>query len=207
MPIVLNYGVNQFLGFEVYGQLFGQETRTRFVYKCTEIVGTSTAEEAAENFVTDKMTPLLAILSNEFSVANIRVRKWSAAKVLEGWYDKTVNLGGGDVGESLPPSVAWVVKKFTGVPGRANRGRWYFPAVSQERHEDGVVAAEVREAMETAIAPLGTNLLDPESTAVLAPQLVSYFPSGNLNAAQTITAALPTWVFRSQRRREVGVGI
>jgi len=207
MPISLPYVESDYVGFEVYGRLFGQETRTKFVYKVAESTGIVEADAAAEAFAANHLSTLTDQLSNDFEIYNLRVRVWGNLGVLAGWYDKTVNLGGEVNVESLPPSVAWVIRKFTGLPGRTNRGRWYIPGVPQDAHTEGTIDVALRPVFEDAAEDLGTNLLVVDGTGILTPQLVTYFPSGSLNTMKDITAALPTWILRSQRRREVGVGI
>lgn len=199
-------GALDHIGMELWGRIYGQETRTRFVYQCTTLDGEPDPQEVVENFVTDNLAELFAELSADFSVYNIRVRQWDGLELVH-WEDQPQTLVGLQAGAAVPPSVAWCVKKRTGLPGRTERGRWYFPGLPAAYHIAGEVDPAQRVALDAAVAELEQTISDDVTASIFTPRLIRYGPAGDIVTTFRINIVEPTWILRSQRRREIGVGI
>lgn len=113
-------------------------------------------------------------------------------------------------GPALPNTVAMVISKRTGQPGRARRGRWYFGNLS----EDDTIANVLLPIFETTqVAALRSQLLLTISAAF--PFLGSFEPvhySRKLHAAGQppvfpIVSTPLNPVLGNQRRRRPGVGV
>lgn len=195
---------------EVWGTLYGQETRTRFMYRNKSGGDLSILTEAVPGFMANHFTTYRGLISTDWNAWNIRGYAYAPlpTPTLLGFRDTPVSVGGGDAGTSYPPTVAAVIRRRVGTPGRANRGRIYVPGIPNTSASAGKLQGAVLTAWSAACVDLGLDCFDEaETTAILEPVLMKR------NAVGTVTTwqVLSYWDFdpilRSQRRREIGVGI
>jgi len=88
--------------------------------------------DAIAGWVNDHM---LAFLVDNMTVQSVEVKSNTDEAIV------TVGSAGGQTGEMSPPNLAVLCKKLTGAPGRANRGRNYWPGILADSHvaDDGTI--------------------------------------------------------------------
>jgi hypothetical protein len=107
---------------------------------------------------------------------------------------------GGDVGPYMPPNVAFIVKKVTGLVGKENRGRMYIPYLTTDLISG--TAADIIRGVD--FAPLVTDchgLFTDLVAAELHPMLIRKTENPLLNYSVELTDLVPERTFATQRRR------
>lgn len=209
MPLEINVPADGSFMVELWGRVYGQETRTRFAFErgaaaeldeLDALVGAVLAEgEAIENVFAD--------LSQDLDVFNVRGYAYNSIGTFIGWKDYTATGIEPVGGAGCIPQVAWVVKKRTGAPGRSNRGRWYFPAVPLDIVNQGTIGEGVRAGMSLLATALGEPLEGAAPLGNILPAIMTFNSLGNVASSKLIGETTATWTLRSQRRREIGVGM
>lgn len=182
------------------GKLFNQSVQSTFHYRSTAVDGTYTLK----NFLTGLNATLL---DNYVKCVS---RDWTGdvlygrilAPVKSRGEETSLGAASGDIAEdSLPPSVAAVIGRYTLVPGPGGRGRIFLPAIPQSWNDAGLLSVagvtamtDLQQFMAESITPLAGNTFEP---------VLWKRP----NLALPLTDTKIQRVLRSQRRREVGVGI
>ena len=158
------------------------------------------AQALAEKVAADFAPDLMAILSVNYGLDTIEVRQVTAPGT-EGW-DESVSLGGGSSGDSLPPQVAALVAKNTGLFGRRNRGRNYLPPPSEAEQAGGLLSAGAIAVYEAAVgAMISFNyLLGPEQ----AYRMIIYHD--DLATYTDVTNVVCRQPLATQKRRKAGIG-
>jgi len=210
MALDLTIPVNGGFVAEVWGTLYGQETRTRFMYKNKSGGDLSILTEAVPGFLANHFTSFRGLISTDWNAWNVRGYAYGALPTPTplGFRDTPVSVGGLDAGTSHPPTVAGVLRRRVGTPGRANRGRIYVPAIPNTSTSAGRIQGGILATWSDVCVDLGLDCFDEaETTAILEPVLMKR----NALGAVTTWQVLSYWDFdpilRSQRRREIGVGI
>lgn len=210
MSVDLDCPVNGLVIFDVWGELYGQQTRTRFAYQNKSGVALSLLTSLVPAFVGDHLDLILQQLDDDYSVWNIRVEAYApepAATPL-GFRDAPQSLSGAVTGGAMPPSVAMVLRRRVGTIGRANRGRVYLPGVPRDAVSGGRIAGTYLTGMIALSVALGLDLLGGEPEVALAkPVLVKRNGVGAVVSWQDVGYWDCDPILRSQRRREIGVGI
>jgi len=107
---------------------------------------------------------------------------------------------GGDVGPYMPPNVAFIVRKVTGLVGKKNRGRFYVPYLTTDLIS-GTAADIIRtvdyNALVTDCHALFTGLVAAE----LHPMLIRKTQNPADNYAVLLSDLVPEQKFATQRRR------
>lgn len=195
--------VNDVVLFTFEGLLYNQRTINSFYYKVT-VVDEALDLEAAANLFSDPLADqaLPPMMSVDWKFLRVTasiifpLNHRSAAVV-----GSSVVRDGQVAGDSLPPSVTVVIARRTFDRGPAGRGRIFLPGVPEAWHDSGAItdagAAIIQAKMDDLLLPLteGGNTLIP----------VLWHRGLNTSTAVEI------WTFdrvlRSQRRREIGIGI
>jgi hypothetical protein len=149
--------------------------------------------------------------SNEWSAILFQIAQVSASGMpimLSPTYETNIVDNPGDfVGDSLPSSVALVIKRRTDIPGRKGFGRIFLTAVPVAWEADSRIDdtdVNFSSAMTGFLANVGANMTNGGITW----RPVHYMPSLTLvSRAQPIRIWSYDSVLRNQRRRQPGVGI
>lgn len=126
-------------------------------------------------------------------------------------FDLAVVQAGLEASPSMPNAVTVVLRKKTGFLGRAYRGRVYMPAVPQSFITDGLVNGAGQTAYNNAMAVLVAGIQSADAGAPkFVPMIMAYTRDvdGNITGVRKnpVTTMVLDKIFRSQRRREIGVG-
>ena len=202
--------------FSLWGRLFGQETRTEYAYLQTWNEDIPLLTGYCGFFEDQKMPAIQGMSTPDILYYNIRADVWEP--VVDGYSsvgfrDYPLNLQGtvGTSGAALPPNNALVMRRRTGIAGRANRGRVYLPAVPTAWQTGGVLAGSgFIDASNNFTSVMGVALKDasdPTPLAIADISLVRRAALGNPTVVQKVQYWDVNNVVRSQRRREYGVGI
>lgn len=116
---------------------------------------------------------------------------------------------GGNAIVSLPPQIAFLVRKRSSVGGRKNRGRTYLPwcLAQASVDENGNIHAGALSSMTTACASVLTNLSGSNIAMVIANKTLAIDGSTGkkyvtaITAGPTVTSYVPEQFIATQRRR------
>lgn len=201
--------IDGIVAVDCWGTLYGQATRTKFVYKNTSPAIRSADNDFQPRFTAEHQTFVRAVLSQDWTITNQRVYVYNPGPgfTVVAFKDYAQAASGSILSAGCPPTVAGVVRKRTGAIGRANRGRWYFPAVPVASVLSGQFTAGALTNWNTLAGQLSMKLTNGFMVDWFTPQLARYSSTGALINVQDITACATDPILRSQRRREIGVGI
>lgn len=193
-----------YVQFEYIGFLFGQTTINTFTYQWLHTTLVADLEwTAAESAIDDALRDnFLACLSEEWEGVATRVYNPSPAST-EAAFLFPMTEDGLVAEGSEPPAVAGVITKRTSLKGPRGRGRVFLPAVPISFHENGRLTStgvglynDLGDSMQAPVP-----ILDPEGN--LVPVVYSRVA---LNGAAIVDCSAQP-ILRSQRRRQIGVGI
>lgn len=187
------------LAVQIVGKLFEQETNTTFHWQ----VNSAPVDTSLTSMLTDIALIVLPdykdCCSELWEAVAIRGRRVTPSPTRS---YAVVQTGNGTVGEeSLPPSVAGVISRFTNSNQRTGRGRIFLPAVPETWHQNGGLNL-AGQAAYAAFAPILDLPITLAGGSVLDPVLFR-----RPNTAVRVEGTQVRTVLRSQRRREIGVGI
>lgn len=198
---------NGIVQINAIGLLFGQTTVTTFFY---EVIPTTPQPEGTDPALLAQYwydgfgSAFEDALSNQWSWQFVECRDPRTPPV---WASGIITVAGnGTVAqESCPPSVAQVITRTSGLAGRSYRGRIFLPAVPVDFQAEGKLT-EGGYASLKALADLMPESLSGVIGGVNY-ELGARIWSRKLQASVTMTGATARYALRSQRRREIGVGI
>lgn len=108
----------------------------------------------------------LDIMSAEAILEETRVR--IATPEGEVVFTDTAGANGGTSGQSLPPSAAWPLTKFSAFGGRANRGRMFLPGISIAAvNSAGAIEPSSSNGMSEAMGGFLSDLADADVVPVI----------------------------------------
>lgn len=181
------------------GTLFGQRTITTFHWSVNAMPVATSLLSLLTLLEANLMPDFKGMLSNEWSASEVTGRRI----IVNATRSYSVqSVGNGSVASSsLPPSVAGVISRFTNASGKKGRGRIYVPAVPDLWHLNGQLSQAGLNAYD-----LFRPRLDLPTTLAggiaLEPVLFT-----RPNTVVFVEGSLVRNILRSQRRREIGVGI
>lgn len=199
----------------VFGEIHGQQTVNTFYYDITAggagspgVLATSLSNAI---LAADWWAAYVDLHSNEWTATKFQIAQVSNAGVpilLSPTYEINIDDEVGDyVGESLPTSVALVVKRRTDIPGRRGFGRIFLTGVPVDWEDDSridTVNVNFSAAMTALLANINSAIVNGANTF----RPGHYMPSMILiSRFQPITLWSYDSVLRNQRRRQPGVGI
>jgi len=199
-PVV---AVGDILQLNVEGVLYGQRTVNTFYFAVTVNDDMSTLGQFLDTFLdpnVDQMMPDIMSVDWKFfrGVGSIihPVLRRSAQVVSD------VAVRDGQVaGDSLPPSVTYVIARRTNIRGPRGRGRVFIPGVPETYHDSGQLTGAAVTAITAKLDDFALPIVRADGLAV--PVLWHRAPAG--------ADVIETWtldrILRSQRRREIAVGI
>jgi len=173
-----------------------------------DVIGDADLDDWASHFedtgVQPPLTEMLGLLCDDYHVQEYLMTKvfpLPRGPQISHVSDQTAGVQGS--AEALPTSL--VIKWVTAVGGRSGRGRSYLGPLSSAQGEDGVIAGTtVTQAgdyvarMLEVFNPAGA-LYDGHWTFVIW--------SPTLSVANNVTGGIPRNLFKTQRRRQIGVGM
>lgn len=184
----------------IKGRLYGQITETTFYWGITTAAGGYNLTTFVQDVITDVLPDFLDIVSSDWTTVSVYGRRMFPNPTRG--QETAVGSTPGTVGATaLPPHVAAVLSRYTNAPGPRGRGRVFIPAVPETFHTEGLVNAVGKAAYDAFVPWLDLPWTAP-STSQLEPVLFR-----RPVTAVNIESAKTQIVLRSQRRREVGVGI
>ena len=188
----------------VVGTLHAQTTLTSLYYISRSAGGNADTLGTAvfQNIIQPMWLP---IVSSDWLVVRVDTQTYSAPNMLF-VVSQNIDLAGGTASASVPSTVAVVIRKRTANAGRKWRGRWYIPAcpaVSTLRSE--LIPTALTDFNDLAIK-LATQVVDAGG-AMFDPILVSKWKAGGVTGGTPLTQCIADQILRSQRRRQIGVGI
>ena len=192
-------------------------SRVEFGVHIRQIAGLGGASALAANWVGQMGTLVTAATSAEVNWDAVVVQDTNEAG------DETVELAftqpfpGLITGDCLPGQNAVVVSLRTGIKGRRRHGRFYLPGISESNHSNGRVTGTQLTAI-TALADGMLGAYGPTGSqanyrlVVYSPPSPPFVPkppppSHTDTLVTPITNALVDQIVRSQRRRNIGVGM
>lgn len=163
------------------------------------------AEGLATAYAEDVAPTLAQILSANYLIDVIEVRQVTGG--LES-FDYAADIPGEMAGETLPPQICPLVKWSTGLSGRRNRGRSYYPAPPESVQDAGIMGGTYK----TAVQNVSDLHLTLGATVDITWQKVVYgYPNPDTDPPLdenivVITSAVVRNILATQRRRKMGVG-
>lgn len=198
----------------VRGVVHGQQTINTFYYEQSAGAGVE-GEAQATNLANGILAATwwgayIDLHSNEWSATKFdiaKVARTPPAVQLSPTYEVDIVDNDGDyVGESLPTSIALVVKRKTDFGGRRGRGRIFLTGVPLDWEDDSRIdTTDVN--FDAAMTALLANLNATVTNATIEWQPRHYMPSHPTVLAGPIRVWAYDPILRNQRRRQVGVGI
>jgi len=188
------------LAIQIVGSLYAQTTITTFHWRINSLVGPATLTDVLNAMVTPLVGEFRDLCSNQWTATLLRGRRVTPNPTRS--YEVAVVGGAGTVvSESLPPSVSGVISRFTNSALRTGRGRIFVPAVPEIWHENGQL---------TAAGVAAYQGFSPILDLPMAVPFVGEFDPvlfRRPNTAVNVEGTAVRSILRSQRRREIGVGI
>lgn len=189
------------------GSLFGQTTVTTFFYEVVPSAPVPAGTDPAllaQAWFDGFGSAFEDALANPWAWQFVECRDPRTPPV---WASGIVTVeGNGTIAQdSCPPSVAQVITRTSGLAGRSYRGRIFLPSVPEDFQDLGKLTSAGYASLKTL-----ADLMPAPLTSVIGGINYDLEPriwSRKLQAAVTLTGATARYVLRSQRRREVGVGI
>lgn len=183
----------------IQGSLFGQRTITTFHWAITSIPPNTNLLTVLTNLEANLLPDFRTLLSQDWDGIELTGRRLFPGPTRS--YSVAINGSGLVVATSCPPSVAGVISRFTNQAGKKGRGRIYVPAVPVSWHLNGLLTMAGQNAYDAfrGRLDLPTNLAGP---VTLEPVLFT-----RPNTAVNVEGSAVRTILRSQRRREIGVGI
>jgi hypothetical protein len=191
------------LHFTAEGLLFQQHTITNFYYAVTDNADGEDLEAALDTWTTvnaDQMLPPImstdwVFLRTTADIIHPVIRR--SAQVVSSQEFRNGQIAGG----SLPPSVTFVIARRTSTRGPTGRGRVFIPGVPTAWHDDGSLTGAAITAVGAVLDDFALPLAFGGFNAI--PALYRRVPSGFIVVEQWTL----DHILRSQRRREIGIGI
>jgi hypothetical protein len=142
-------------------------------------------------------TNVMPIISTLVTLQSVQVVEVMGGVVQE-FISTNAPVSGGQSGALLPPNVCMLIKKQTGLLGKANRGRMYLPGASESLVVDPATISVAHLAtIQTAMTAFYTAMV----AAHFQPFLIKKTSNPLLFHAVALTGFLPEALFASQRRR------
>lgn len=192
-------------------RLHGQEIRNVFHYQLLAIAGGANSPDTdAANSLSVGMESFWNIwrlnASVELTCYGIITQRVRPLPRTAGWVRVPATQAAQVTGESLPSSVAVVIRKRTLYAGRAYRGRTYFAGIPVQQEANSSMSAAAVTAWNTVVL---------EIAKVITPAAVNGFTftwTPVLYAKKTaltnqIQSCSQDTILRNQRRRQVGKGV
>lgn len=192
----------------IRGELYRQQTRNVLYFRFDDVNPNpvSVAVSKLQDSLVLNFFPLLAgAQSAEYEVVQVDYRLLSVA------FPQIWNIAFTSPGllaaQSLPPSVTANTKRQVGLIGRVNRQRNYWPGVSEAQHSEGQLTAVGITAWNNVAQRLVQEFPTDIVGQTFTPVLTGIGPGGGPTSIRDLFIATVDPVLRSQRRREIGVGI
>jgi len=146
---------------------------------------------------------LAAFMADTTILDSVQVQKIHPAPAFVPMDDTEAPTAGTDVQEALPPQDALVVSFLSDFASRAAQGRNYLCGFAEDRQAEGQWSgATIVAAAAWAAEHVGNVVLAGVGTVV---RVIGRPPYGGVE--YEVTAARPDTIVRSQRRRQLGVGM
>ena len=144
----------------IYSKFGNQVAINNLHYRCVTTVGESLTDvEAAASIDAEINTLWANALGNGASYAGCSVTVFEPGLGLESFATDNPQAGAG-AGDMLPGNVSGLISFGTGLGGRKNRGRLYFPFPSEGQNaSDGTTTGAYRTAVSDALANLTPTLV------------------------------------------------
>lgn len=197
----------EYLVVEAHSRVYEQLNVARFIYQYNRIDRDGFASTVLDNVRLDILQPLLPMLGPQCKFFKLRAKKYSALGVQEQDFDQQINLVGSALGACLPGNACVVIRKRNNFIGRINKGRWYLSGVPSSALDDGKLSAAARQALQnwsSVLLSAWDTDIDGNGFRV---RIATWSASGTIQSSRILTSTYVDDVIRSQRRREIGVGI
>jgi hypothetical protein len=142
-------------------------------------------------------------MTNEYEYLGTRVRGLNDANDYE-VFDNSSAGPGGSVSPAVTPTVAFAIKRLTGLTGRGARGRVFFgplQAAAIDADSTRVTAATANGLVDNMMSLLST-LLVAGFTEVVVQSIVAGVPLPEAIVRPVVTYAVTDFVLDNQRRRK-----
>lgn len=198
------------LGLVVQALLRSDMSRAAEVTFALNVAGVpspAVAQDAIDDFQTNFVAAIGPVLDSQVTIEQPTIKLGDGSTVpFEAIGAAPVSVGGA-AGTKLPPNVALLVKKRTGVGGRKNHGRTYFPFVLEDPqvNENGTLVPASQAALDLQMGAFLSQLsLDTTPMCIpnktfnvpLAPHFVTALHTGPL-----VTSFVCESLIATQRRR------
>ncbi len=184
----------------IKGLLAGQSVQTTFHWRATSVPTAYTLTSFLQDLLDDIVPEYRLCLSSDWTGFSVYGRRVSPNPT-RGQEQATGTMAGLVSSTSLPPSVAAVLSRFTNQPGPKGRGRVFMPAVPSSFNTNGQVNTTGKNIYDAFLPWL--DITWPSSGGATFEPILLTPPAD----ARNIEFAQTRIVLRSQRRREIGVGI
>lgn len=203
----------------VVGDLAGQQVVNVYHYRQTSANTSANSDVASLAIAFDELALATDVLtdplSDDLTWQLLQSRSFPLPGTPPVGSDRAVNYPGLRASPALPPSNAVVVKRKTAFLGRAYRGRIFLPGLPSAAAVDGLITAAgtyqaeigvIASFLKTPIqaAAAGSPSFQPELCKVIPKPIP---PPDFMYQATDVTASGFDKIIRSQRRREIGVGV
>jgi hypothetical protein len=178
-----------------------------FALNVAGVPDASVAQDAVDDFRENFLTYWAPFIDDEVTIQEAQIRLGDGSTTPFEAVSTVTSNAGGVSQVSLPPNVALLVKKTTGVGGRKNRGRTYIPFLLPESvvSENGTIAGATVTALNVQAAAFLSQLsADGNPMCIshkvfnvpLAPHFVTAIHTGPLVTTYKVEPMIAT-----QRRR------
>lgn len=182
------------------GTVVGQSVQNTFHWRVTNTVEGYNLSNLAQDMIDEMLPEYRLLLSEDWTAVSAYTRRITP-NATRGIEIFTANDAGLVVSPTLPPQVSVVCSRLTNAPGPQGRGRIFLPAVPTSFVTDGRLTNLGQTSLEAFLPWLDLDWT-PDGGPTLTPILFR-----RPNVVTPIETALARSISRSQRRREIGVGI
>lgn len=192
----------------LHGELFGQQTRNTLYYQYTDVNPSPLpidSDELMTALTTIIFPDLFACVSNEWFLREVRFRLLDATFP---FFSVTPFSNQGLlIAVACPPSVTANTQRNRGIIGRTNRQRTYWAGIPISSVDQGRITNLAIANWQSFAAKLVQDLPTPTVGQNFQPCICDLTVPGDATNIRLLTVATVDPILRSQRRREIGVGI
>lgn len=214
MPFDIEVGEDFVVTCSIWGHCYTSETRTELSYENITATPVSLELFVVPEMIETHLDPLCTLSTSDQHYYNVRAEVWQPLGIgytSLGWRDFAIDKPGthsGGPGGALPPNNALVLRRRTGLPGRANRGRIFVPGIPRGEIAGGTIGSGYKTTkVDPVLVALAEQLEDATPLPIMRPQLVSRDEFGMVKTSKDLSFWDCNIIIRSQRRRESDVGL
>jgi hypothetical protein len=167
----------------------------------------SVAQDAINDFQDNFATNIMPLVDTDAQALAPTIRLGDGSSTPFEAIGGATPAAGSSTDDKVPPQVACLVKKVTGLGGKANRGRTYYPYMLDQGvvNESGTIGSTALAALQTAVDTFFNQLITDTIPMVIANRVFSILLGRPVLTAYELGPAVQNLIVESlvatQRRR------